>query len=190
MPQRVPDRPPSDRLPRRRSERVQCAIGWMLLLAGVVMVVVAAFTASSAYRAGLERIKTDAAARTTVVGVLLDDAPPIGSGPSRPTRVSYVDQVGRAQVGQVPVTGNLAAGTPVRVEVDGTGRVGVEPPSPGDAVFSAVAAATAVTLGGILLLVFAWMGIRAAVLATNCSAWEREWRLVEPRWSGRGTAAP
>ena len=54
----------------------------------------------------------------------------------------------------------------------------------------AVAAATAVSLGGILLLVFAWMGIRAAVLATNCSAWEREWRLVEPRWSGRGTAAP
>jgi hypothetical protein len=104
--------------------------------------------------------------------------------------VSYVDQVGRAQVGQVPVTGNLAAGTPVRVEVDGTGRVGIEPPSPGDAVFSAVAAATAVTLGGILLLVFAWMGIRAAVLATNCSAWEREWRLVEPHWSGRGTAAP
>ena len=71
------------------------------------------------------------------------------------------------------MTGNLVAGTPVRVEVDGNGRVGVEPPSRGDAVFSAVAAATAVTLGGILLLVFAWMGIRAAVLARNCSAWER-----------------
>ena len=190
MPQRIPDRPTSDRLPRRRSERVQCAIGWMLLIAGLVTVVVAAFTAASAYRSGLERMKADAAARTTVVGVLLDDAPPISSGPSRPTRVSYVDQVGRAQVGQVPVTGNLTAGTPVRVAVDGTGRVGVEPPSRGDAVFSAVAAATAVTLGGILLLVFAWMGIRAAVLATNCSGWEREWRLVEPRWSGRGTAAP
>jgi hypothetical protein len=125
-----------------------------------------------------------------VVGVLLDDAPPVGSGPSRPTRVRYVDQVGRAQVGQVPVTGSLPAGTSVRVEVDGNGRVGVEPPSRGDAVFSAVAAGVAVTLGGALLLVFTWMGIRAAVLATNCSAWEREWRLVEPRWSGRGTAAP
>ena len=61
MPQRIPDRPASDRLPRRRSERVQCAIGWMLLIAGLMTVVVAAFTASSAYRAGLERIKTDAA---------------------------------------------------------------------------------------------------------------------------------
>ena len=45
-------------------------------------------------------------------------------------------------------------------------------------------------LGGILLLVFVWMGVRAVVLARNCTAWERQWRLVEPQWSGRGTAAP
>ena len=49
-------------------------------------------------------------------------------------------------------------------------------------------AATAVTLGGILLLVFTWMGIRAAVLAANCSAWggSGAW---SSQWSG-GTAAP
>jgi len=46
-----------------------------------------------------------------------------------------------------------------------------------------------VTLGGGLLLVFAWMGVRAMVLSRNCAAWEREWQLVEPQWSGRGTAA-
>jgi hypothetical protein len=189
MSQPIPDRP-VDRLPRRRTDRVQCAIGWTLLLAGVLTLAAAAFVSSSAYQAGLERIRQDAAARTTVVGVLLDDAPPIGPGPSRSTRVSYVDPAGRPQIGQVPVTGNLAAGTPVRVEVDGAGRVGVEPPTDGDAVFSAVAAVTAVTLGGFLLLVFAWIGVRALVLSRNCCAWEREWRLVEPRWSGRGTAAP
>ena len=38
------------------------------------------------------------------------------------------------------MTGNLIAGTPVRVEVNGNGRVGIEPPTRGDAVFSAVAA--------------------------------------------------
>ena len=188
MSQRFPDRP-SARLPRRRTDCTQCAIGWILLLAGVLTFVAAALVSSSAYRAGLDRIERDAAARTTVVGVLLDDAPPVGSGPSRPTRVSYVDQTGRAQIGQIAVTGNLTTGTPVRVEVDGSGRVGVEPPSRGDAVFSAVAAATAVALGGVLLLVLLWLGVRAMVLSRNCSAWEREWRLVEPRWSGRGTAA-
>ena len=190
MSQHVPDRRTVDRLPRRPSDRAQRAIGWILVLAGLLAVVVAVVAGASAYEAGLDRIKQDAAARTTVVGVLLDDAPPIGPGPSRPTRVSYVDQAGRPQVGQVSVTGNLIAGTPVRVEVDGDGRVGVEPPTRGDAVFSAVAAGTAVALGGILLLVFAWMGVRSLVLARNCTAWEREWRLVEPGWSGRGTAAP
>jgi hypothetical protein len=189
MSQRIPDRP-AGRLPRRRTERVQRAIGWAIVLAGVLTVVAAVLLSSSAYRAGLERIEQDAAARTTVVGVLLDDAPPVGSGPSRPTRVSFVDQFGRPQIGQVPVTGSLGAGTAVRVEVDGSGRVGVERPSHGDAVFSAVAAAIAVVLGGGLLLVFAWMGVRALVLSRNCAAWEREWRLVEPQWSGRGTAAP
>ena len=188
MSQHIPDRP-VDQLPRRRTERVQCAVGWTLLLAGVLTLVAAFLASSSAYRAGLERIEQDADARTTVVGVLLEDAPPIGSGPGRPIRVSYVDQVGRPQIGQIPVTGNLVAGTAVRVEVDGSGRVGVEPPTHGDAVFSAVAAAIAVTLGGGLLLVFAWMGVRAMVLSRNCAAWEREWRLVEPQWSGRGTAA-
>ena len=188
MSQRYPDRP-VDRLPRRRSECIQCAIGWTILFAGVLTFVAAFMVSSWAYQAGLDRIAHDAAARTTVVGVLLDDAPPVGSGPSRPTRVSYVDQTGRTQVGQIAVTGNLEVGTPVRVEVDGSGRVGVEPPSRGDAVFSAVAAATAVVLGGVLLLVFLWLGVRALVLSRNCSAWEREWRLVEPQWSGRGTAA-
>jgi hypothetical protein len=190
MSQHIPDRPTVDRLPRRRSDQVQRVVGWLLVLAGLLTVVLAVVAASAAYDAGLDRIKQDAATRTTVVGVLLDDAPPIGPGPSRPTRVSYVDQTGRPQVGQVPVTGNLIAGTPVRVEVNGNGRVGIEPPTRGDAVFSAVAAGTAVTLGGILLLVFAWMGVRAVVLARNCTAWERQWRLVEPQWSGRGTAAP
>jgi len=31
MSQHIPERP-VDRLPRRRSERVQCAVGWLILL--------------------------------------------------------------------------------------------------------------------------------------------------------------
>lgn len=188
MSRHVPE-PGSDRLPRRRSEHVQRVVGWMILLAGVATLVVAALASSAAYRAGLERIRDDAAARTTVVGVLLDDAPRAGAG-TKLVGVSYVDQAGRPQVGQVPVTGSLVAGTTVRVEVDGDGRVGVAPPTRGDALFSAVAVGTAVALGGVLVLTFAWMGVRALVMSYNCAAWEREWRLVEPGWSGRGTAAP
>src|SRR3954454_1109161 len=118
MSQHIPDRPTVDRLPRRRSDQVQRVVGWLLVLAGLLTVVLAVVAASAAYDAGLDRIKHDAATRTTVVGVLLDDAPPIGPGPSRPTRVSYVDQTGRPQVLKVPVTHNLIAGTRVRGEVN------------------------------------------------------------------------
>lgn len=178
-----------DRSLRRRTDRLQSAVGWVLLAAAVVVAVCAGLAATSAYRAGLDRIQRDAATRTTVVGTLLDAAAPVGSGPERPVRVSYVDPQGRARVGQVPVSGPMDAGTAVRVEVDAHGAVGTEPPTPGDAVFSAIMSAVAVTLLGAVLLVTAWVGARSLVAAHNHAAWEREWQLVEPRWSGRGTTA-
>jgi hypothetical protein len=189
--QYFPDRPGPDRSLRRWTDRLQTVVGWAVVVAAVLTLACAGMSGASAYRAGLDRIQRDVAARTTIVGVLLDDAAPApGAGPARPVRVSYVDLQGRARVGQVPVTGNLMAGTPVRVEVDGDGRVGTEPPTRGDAVFAAVSAAVAVALLGAFLLGMAWCGVRYAVTVRNQAAWEREWRLVEPGWSGRGTAAP
>jgi hypothetical protein len=176
--------------PRRWTDRLLVVVGWVVTALAVLTVVCAGVAAASAYRSGVDRIERDSAARTTVVGVLLDDATPVGSGPVRPVRVSYVDQVGRAHVGQVSVTGRLVAGTPVRVEVDGDGRIGVEPPSHGDAVVAAVLAGLGVALLGLALLPALWGGARCAVTRHNHAAWEREWRLVEPQWSGRGTAAP
>jgi len=186
MSDRIPDRPIPDRPLRRPIDRLQCAAGWIVIAAAVFTVIAAAFSATSAYRAGLDRMTLDAATRTTVVGILLDDAAPVGAGPGRPVRVSYIDPEGRAHVGRVPVTGRLLAGTSVRVEVDGSGRVGVDPPSHGDAVLSAVTVAIGVALLGGVLLGFTWCGIRSAVTAHNHAAWARDWRRIEPQWSGRG----
>jgi hypothetical protein len=190
MSRHIPDRPAPGGSLRRRTDRLRCAAGWVLVLAAVCTLVVAGVAAASAYRQGIDRIQRDVAARTTVAGVLLDDAAPVGTGPVRPVRVSYVDRAGHPQIGQVPVTGRLLAGTPVRVEVDGNGRVGTEPPSRGDAVLSAVTVAAGVALLGGLLLGLVWLAVRCALTARNYVAWEREWRWIEPRWSGRGTAAP
>jgi hypothetical protein len=183
----VPDGPAAEgpsRLPRR-TDRVQRAIGLLLVLAGLAVLLVAVFAGMSAYRDGLDRVARDAAARTTVVGVLLDDATPVGDDPRDGVRVSYVDPMGRPHIGRVPVTGQLPAGTPVRVEVDGDGRVGVEPPSHGDAVLSGLTVGVGTAVLGAVLLVLTWAGVRLAVAARNSAAWEREWRLIEPRWSGR-----
>lgn len=173
---------------RRPTDQLLTLVGWVVIALAVLTVVCAGVTAVSAYRAGLERIERDAAARTTVAGVLLDDA--ARGGPARPVRVSYADQQGRAQVGQVWATGRLTAGTPVRIEVDGNGRVGVARPTHGEAVVSAARVGIGTTLVGAFVLVLTWWGARRSVTARNHRAWEREWRLVEPRWSGRGTAAP
>ena len=186
MVQHVPGPEPSL---RRLTDRVLTLTGWVVTALGVLTLVCAGMAAASAYRGGLDRIERDAAGRTTVVGTLLDDATPVVGEPPRPVRVEYVDQQGRPHVGQVSVNGRLVAGTPVRIEVDGDGRVGVAPPTHGDAVFSAVTTAVGVTVLGAFVLVMAWFGVRRAVAARNHLAWEREWRQVEPRWSGRGTAA-
>jgi hypothetical protein len=175
---------------RRRTDRFQSVVGWVLIAAALCAMVGAGVAAMSAYAGGLARIQHDAATRATVVAVLLDDATAVASGPTRPVRISYVDTAGRPQVGQVPIAGRLLAGTPVRVEVDGDGRVGSPPPTRGDAVLAAAAAAVGVTLLGGLLLGLTWFGVRHAVTASNHAAWAREWRWVEPQWSGRGTAAP
>jgi hypothetical protein len=186
MSQHIPDRSGL----RRRTDRFQSVVGWVLIAAALCTLAGAGVAAVSAYDGGLARIKHDAATRETVVAVLLDDATAVASGPTRPVRISYVDQAGRPQIGQVPIAGRLLAGTPVRVEVDGDGRVDVPPPTRGDAVLAAAAAAIGVSLLGGILLGLTWFGVRCAVTARNHAAWAREWRWVEPQWSGRGTAAP
>jgi hypothetical protein len=186
MSQNVPGRPDL----RRTTDRLQSVIGWVLLAATVCTLIGACGSAVSAYRNGLARIQHDAATRATVVGVLLDDADAAASGPARPVRISYVDPAGRPHVGQLPISGRLLSGTHVRVEVDGDGRIGVPAPTQGDAVLSAAAVALGVGLLGGLLLGLTWFGVRFAVTARNHAAWAREWRWIEPQWSGRGTAAP
>jgi hypothetical protein len=171
---------------RRRTDRVRAAVGWAIVVAELLTLVLAVLAGLAAYRDGLDRAHREAAARTTVVAVLLDDAPRLERAASpNPVRASYTDQAGRARTAQVPVSGFMPAGTRVRVEVDADGQVGVDPPSPGDAVLSGVTVGTGLGIVGSLLLMLAWLGVRHAVAARNVAAWEREWRLVEPRWSGR-----
>jgi len=190
MSQHIPERPTVDGSLRRPADRLRCAVGWILLAAALCTLVAAGAAAVSAYQDGLARIQRDAATRTTVIGVLLDDAAPADAGQGRPVRISYTDQAGRPHVVQLPVTGRMVAGTQVRVEVDGDGRVDVPPPSQGDALLAAGSVAVGVALLGGLLLGLVWLGVRYAVAARNYAAWAREWRHIEPRWSGRGTAAP
>ncbi|WP_405650431.1 MULTISPECIES: hypothetical protein [unclassified Streptomyces] len=83
----------------------------------------------------------------------------------------------------------VPAGTPVGgkvlVWVDDAGREAPAPRSEGDIASSAVATGTAAF--GVLVLSAAtviWLRLRW-VEARRLAEWDREWQLVEPRWSGR-----
>ncbi|MCX4781567.1 Rv1733c family protein [Streptomyces sp. NBC_01264] len=83
----------------------------------------------------------------------------------------------------------VPAGTPVggkvMVWVDDAGREASEPRPEGEVASTAVAAGAAVfgvivlSAGGVV-----WLRLHR-VEAHSLAAWDREWELLEPRWSGR-----
>ncbi|MET3983001.1 hypothetical protein [Streptomyces sp. PvR034] len=83
----------------------------------------------------------------------------------------------------------VPAGTPVggkvTVWVDDAGRETPEPRPEGEVASTAVAAGAAafgvivLSAGGVV-----WLRLRR-VEAHSLAAWDREWELLEPRWSGR-----
>ncbi|MFB7462309.1 hypothetical protein ACFCZ1_02175 [Streptomyces sp. NPDC056224] len=88
----------------------------------------------------------------------------------------------------------VPAGTPVGAKVtiwvDDAGREAQAPRSDGELASTAVAAGSGafgvlvLSAGGVV-----WLRLRR-VEARSLAAWEREWVLVEPRWSGRMRREP
>ena len=172
------------RMPRRGADRVQTVAGWTLVAAALLTALLTVSVGAAAYRDALDRVHRDAAERTVVDAVLLEDTP-ARTGAIAWAPVRYVDRTGEQRTGRVPVVGTRPAGSTVPVELDGTGRAGVDRLSRGDAVLSGIAAGSGVVVVGGLLLVLAWLAVRRAVAAAKAASWEREWARVEPEWSGR-----
>ncbi|WP_354379327.1 hypothetical protein [Streptomyces sp. PvR034] len=87
--------------------------------------------------------------------------------------------------GLVEVRPQTPAGRPVTIWVDDTGRTVQVPPSAGERAFAAMtvgasaAALIALTAAGVVHLRL------RTVEARSLSMWERDWKRVEPGWSGR-----
>ncbi|MFR9801405.1 hypothetical protein ACL02T_03760 [Pseudonocardia sp. RS010] len=182
----------TDRIPRRRTDRVESAASWVLGVLGLVLVVVAVLTGLRLHGNGLEQARSDAVSRISVDATLL--APVDGAigveaawGAAQVAApASWVGPDGTPRTGTVPVLGAQPAGSVVRVWVDRTS--GAIAPPPVDALQAGVTA----VVGGLLVLLvggLALLGLRALVrarcAAANHAAWTREWALYEPRWSGR-----
>jgi hypothetical protein len=179
-------------MPRRATDRVEDAVAWMLVAAGLLLVVLIGSVAGAVYSDGLDRVAAEHADRHQVPAELLTAAEQPGRSLGRIGRVesrpaSWVGPQGQPRTGQVPVPPTAARDAEGRVLiwVDDAGRATRPPVTPAQTGQAAVLVAIAMAAAGTVALGGIWLAVRALVDRLNAARWEREWARVGPRWSRR-----
>jgi hypothetical protein len=186
----------ADRLPRRATDRVEDAVAWLLITAGLLAVLLIGTVTSAVYRTGMERAAVEAADRHQVPAELLGTGAP-GVSSQRVHTARWWSPNGVARTGRVPVQHNLpapvvpgqqrstapAAGRQLLIWVNAQGTPTRPPTTAAGAAQAAVAVAVALSVVALLTLVGAWTSVRALTNRLNYARWEREWARVGPRWS-------
>jgi hypothetical protein len=174
------------RLPRRASDRVEDAVAWVLMVAGLLLVVVAVVTGLGVYGRESARAELESSSRSQVRAVLLEDAQLLTGalGEQLPVRAParWTDGNGIEHSGVVDVAGVKPAGTEVEVWVDAAGEAVSRPMTPLTTVIGGITTAIGVLCAGGSLLAAMWFGVRGLTARRNARGWEREWEQVEPGW--------
>lgn len=198
MPADQPDRrsrpaPPLSgaRLPRRLTDRVEDAVAWLLSSAALLVGMVAVVVGMSVVRDGEVSARVEARERVQVRVVLLADAD-IAPAPDGYSVAQAVEVPGRwllpdgsERVAPVRTDERAAAGTEVSRWVDRSLRPVPAPAGEGRALVDGILRAILVGLLGWAGVLLSWLGVRRWTAACNATGWAREWRRVEPTWSGR-----
>jgi hypothetical protein len=177
---------------RRRSDRVESAITVILLLGFLLGVPSLGVMTARTVHENEKRAARAAAARHPVTAVLTVTAPDARSSraesgrPARPLATARWSYDGIRHIGKVRATPGSEPGTKVRIWVDDRGW-NAGPPQ---------AAATdhtrpAVLVAGLFMIASSamiWMtrrGVRWVFIRRQLPAWEAEWAMVAPHWTGR-----
>ena len=181
-----------DRNPlRRRTDRIEAVIRLatlVLLLAGVPMATLA--VGREADHLALGEAHAQQAADHEVTAVLLEQAP-AAEVPDPYTSVQMSLVLARWQppgqssrTGQVLAPVGARAGSTVRVWIDASGAV-TGPPPDHRVIAGDVCIAALVTFLVTSMLVLGSSALaRRALDRRRLSAWDAEWRVTGPRWSG------
>jgi hypothetical protein len=168
-----------DRLPRRGTDRLEDAVAWLLIAAGLLAVVLIGSLTAAVHRAGMERAAVETTERHQVPAAL------VASAGLYKTQVGPLPVARSAPVPVMPGQPRTAAGRPVMVWVDAHGQPTRPPTTPAGAVQAAVAVAVGLSVVALLALAGIWTGVRTVTARLNDARWEREWARVGPRWSRR-----
>ncbi|MFF3517623.1 hypothetical protein [Streptomyces sp. NPDC002573] len=128
------------------------------------------------------------AERHAVTAQLMSDAQVGGDGftdQARPrARVQWEDRQG-LHVTVAPVGTWQRKGSTATVWLDTRGNIAAAPVTRDRAATAGVCAGLATAAGLAALAGVAWKGVRVSLDRRRFAQWDREWELVEPRWTGR-----
>lgn len=192
----VPDQRPESplaagRMPRRPTDRVEDAAAWLLTSAAFLVAIAAVLMGTSEAARGDERVRAEARDRVPLRVVLLEAAlpAPAPDGYSLPQPVDVAARWtlpdGSERLAPVTTSVRAPAGSELTRWVDRLGRPVAAPRQVSSVLLDAVLRAVVVALCGGLAIVTTWRGVRRFTAARNAIRWERDWRRIEPRWSGR-----
>ena len=172
---------------RRTSDWIEDAAAWVLVAAGMLVVLLSCAAGIRFHNQAAERARVAATQHTPGVVRLLVSAPTSGSqyasGSSVMVPATWQDKQGGAHTGFVSAPQGLQAGSTVAIWTDASGAKVAAPSSAVDALFVGVIAGV-VTLGvGLAVVAGLWMLVLRLTMAANCARWEREWREVGPAWT-------
>lgn len=171
---------------RRTTDRIESLAVWILIAAGLLVVLLSCGIGFRAHGEVLERGRMESAARTPAVARLLADSTVINFANAASSSVmvpaTWQDPSGSPRTGLVAAPRGLHAGGTIAIWVDASGANVPAPTSAQDAgLVGLIAGGMALAVGiGLLLGLLAL--VRRTTLAANCARWEAEWREVAPRW--------
>jgi hypothetical protein len=172
---------------RRTTDRLEDMAAWVLIAAGLLVVLFSYGVGTQFYNHSLERVQVESAERTPAEARLLSDAELNSSVSLKSSTVmapaTWQDRVGAAHDGFVMVPRGLRAGAKLAVWTDVSGASVSAPMTNRDALLIGLIGGGVALAGGIGLLFGLWALVRRATMAANCARWEDEWREVAPNWT-------
>jgi hypothetical protein len=171
----------------RWTDRVEDMAAWVLLAAGVVLVLSGGVLGIGVYDQIIHQSHAESVDRTPVWATLLDSAPTIAStyatGPPVGVHAIWQDRSGMPHTGLVRAPQGLDAGTTVPIWIDRSGAAVPESMSARNGLEMAGITAGAVIFAGLAALAVLWAVLGRVLMTCNSAAWEQEWRQVAPLWS-------
>lgn len=172
---------------RRRTDRTESAIVFLLFALFLAVVAVAPYLGVRIYRAEEAHAPHlhPAVAVLSESGPTGDGVPQYGQAAARWRAPDGRWRSGTLTTQTAPGISGAHAGARVRVWLTDSGMPAAPPGTPAGRVFTAALLTTdAIGVAAVVLFFFYWLG-RRALDRRRLAAWESDWALTGPRWTTR-----